>query len=209
MIPTCAFSIEATNSPENISPTSRVYHHSFHSIATSSVPNRGAGGRLLFSHQNLSESVSEDVSKSTGRRVGVKNSRIRCSDKRKFCENEKIASIERILRSWMFQAKRSALNIRLHSKLHSVSKRKLFHLQFYFIHRSGENNIREGYINTVQRSKISESLAHYIVVRPIREFFLVPPVSEFSTWRKYFFRWRKIFNLQFFLLQKSDKKLTE
>lgn len=36
-------------------------------------------------------------------------------------------------------------------------------------HRSGENNIREVYINTMQRSKISESLAHYIVVRLIRK----------------------------------------
>lgn len=48
----------------------------------------------------------------------------------------------------------------------SLRSKWLFHLQFYFIHRSGENNIRVGYINTVQRSKISESLAHYIVVRP-------------------------------------------
>lgn len=68
--------------------------------------------------------------------------------------------------------------------------RRLFHLQFYFIHRFGENNIREGYINTVQRSKISESLAHYIVVRPIRKKYFPGPASIrilFSLWREFFY----------------------
>ena len=41
------------------------------------------------------------------------------------------------------------------------------------------NNIRGGYINTLQRSKISESLLRYIVVRPIRNNFFPGSLPAF------------------------------